>query len=108
MDDDGLFKYLDNLIASCDLDTLKKARAECIKNGTNHDAIDKAIREKEKASNKGILAGIFSSLFSDSGSSSKLSPDLNPWEQGYIDNNAYEPYQFEEDLEEDDFYSEDD
>ncbi len=109
MDDDELFSYLDNLIESVDLETLKKARSECIKNGTNHDAIDKAIRKKEASSHKGILTGILSGLFSDSNKSSKSSPDTMSWEQDYIDKGNYEPYQFEEeDLEEDDFYSEDD
>ena len=109
MDDDELFTYLDNLIASCDLETLKKARAECIRNGTNHDAIDKAIREKEKSSNKGILAGIISGLFSDSSNSTKSSPNTMSWEKDYIDKGEYEPYQFEEEEpEEDDFYIEDD
>ena len=109
LDDDELFGYLDSLIERVDLETLKKARAECIRNGTNHDAIDKAIRKKEAASNEGILAGIISGLFSGSSKSKKTSSDIMSWEHDYIDKNEYEPYQFEEeDLEDDDFYNEDD
>ena len=138
-DSEELFDYLDDLMASQDLNVLLKAKEQCIKDGTPTDVIDKAINERKrrdkealtkkvKASLKegieeqrrahkmakryrkqigrAIISGFFSGLL---GSSNSSNPDIMPWEQDYIDKGDYEPYQFEEeDLEEDDFYNEDD
>ena len=138
-DQDKLFKYLDNLMASQDLNVLLKAREQCIKDGTPTDVIDKAINERKrrdkealtrkvkdslkegieeqrrahkmakryrKQIRRAIISGLFSGLL---GSSNSSNPDIMPWEQDYIDKGDYEPYQFEEEeLEEDDFYNEDD
>ena len=138
-DSDELFNYLDDLMASQDLSVLEKAKKQLIKEGKPIDVIDKAINERKrrdkialknrvkdalkegihesienrkrnkryrKMIRRAIFSGLFFGLIGSSGSSN---PDLNPWEQDYIDKGDYEPFQFEEeDLEDDDFYNEDD
>ena len=130
-DSDELFNYLDDLMASQDLSVLEKAKKQLIKEGKPIDVIDKAIKERKRRDREAILerlrqeeiekkqakrnrkmirraifSGLFSGLF---GSSKSSNPDIMPWEQDYIDRKEYEPFQFEEEeLEEDDFYNEDD
>ena len=60
---------------------------------------------------KSFLIQLLSSLFSEENNNSKNSnsSSLMPWEKELVDKNVYEPYHFEEeDLEDDDYYSEDD
>ena len=86
---------------------LKHRVKDALKEGI-HESIENRKRNKRyrKMIRRAIFSGFFSGLL---GSSKGSNPDLNPWEQDYIDKGDYEPYQFEEeDLEEDDFYSEDD
>ena len=111
-DEDQLYNYLDNCIESQDLSTLKKASNELKKKGSSTDAIDKAIKKKKQKSSwlgKAIINGAISGFFGGMiNSNSNSSSDIMPWEQDYIDKGDYEPYQFEEEeLEEDDFYNED-
>ena len=58
----------------------------------------------------GLLSGIFDGLSSSNSNSSSSDTDyLMPWEQDLVDKGEYEPYHFEEEeMEEDDFYYEDD
>ena len=89
---------------------LKEEKEQMIRDNVEKARIkkeqDKTASLFRKAARRGIISGIFSGLL---GTPNSPNPDLNPWEQDFIDSNAYEPFQFEEeDLEEDDFYSEDD
>lgn len=86
---------------------LRKRVKNALKEGI-HESIENRRRNKRyrKMIRRAIFSGFFSGLL---GSSKGSNPDINPWEQDYIDKGDYEPYQFEEeDLEEDDFYNEDD
>ena len=58
----------------------------------------------------GLLSGLFEGLSDSSSNSSSNDTDyLMPWEQDLVDKGEYEPYHFEEEeMEEDDFYYEDD
>lgn len=135
VDDSPIFDALDNYFASLPLNVLEEARKQNIENGEDTEIIDKAIkerirkdaelkktqekivekerqyqREKRKVIRKSILAGIFSSFIDNSINSNENSYcDLTSFEKDQVNNGNYELFQFEEEeLEDDDFYYEDD
>lgn len=134
VDDSPIFDALDNYFASLPLNVLEEARKQNIENGEDTEIIDKAIkerirkdaelkktqekivekerqyqREKRKAIRKSILAGIFSSFIDNSINSNENSyGDLTSFEKDQVNNGNYELFQFEEEeLEDDDYYYED-
>ena len=124
IDDSIVFKRVDDTLASLDINTLEKVREELIKKGEDTELIDKAIierkrrdeiikeknkehdKEMRKLSRMALLSGLFGGLISKNSNSSS---DLMSWEEDAIKNDGYKDYNFEEEeLEEDDFYYEDD
>jgi hypothetical protein len=130
---EGLEDALDEYIAGFPLEVLEAVRQQDIACGDDTDIIDKAIaerkirdknickeqetqqklqeaedRKRRKKYRRAALFGILSGL-NKSKTKSSNTDNLMPWEQDLVDNGEYEPYHFEEeDMEEDDFYYEDD
>ena len=109
-----------------DLDTLYKIREKIQEENKDLDLIDKAIKKKleiennrkiglgredkrfKKSMRKATFAGLISGLFGTNKNSKTNKSDLSDWEIREINNGNYEPINFEEeDLDEDDFYSDD-
>ena len=113
IDDSNIYDRIDNVIDNIDVSILKKIKKE-----KSNEVLDRAIERKqfkkkqlEKRKKKSFLIQLLSSLFSEENNNSKNSnsSSLMPWEKELVDKNVYEPYHFEEeDLEDDDYYSEDD
>lgn len=133
IDDSNIFDYLDETFANVDISILEKVRQENIKNNEDTEIIDKAIKERKRRDEEiikekkqeeleerkwrkryrratffGLLSGIFDGF--NNKSTSYGNPDyLMPWEKDLTNKGEYEYFNFEEDeLEEDDFYYEDD
>jgi hypothetical protein len=130
---EGLEDALDDYIASFPSEVLEAVRQQDIANGDDTEIIDKAIaerkirdksirkeqekqqklqeaeeRERKKKYRRAALFGILSGL-NKSNTKSSDTDNLMPWEQELVDSGKYEPYNFEEEeMEEDDFYYEDD
>lgn len=99
-DDRRLFQYLDAYIESLPLEVLEQSRMKIMQENGDTSIIDKAINNKiqkeQKLKNKVSLFEIIGLLFSRKN------------KNNYINNNEYEPYQYdEEELEDDDYYYED-
>lgn len=124
-DDSFVFDAIDEKLAQMPIEVLRKAKEENIKNGESTEIIDKAINERTKrdekvkkeqeeikrATRRGIMGGILSGLFSSNKSKSKTEdiPYLMSWEQDEVNKGNYTPDQFEEEeMDEDDYYSNDD
>ena len=119
-DDSKLFNEIDNRLSNLDLLTLEKAKKELSKENKSTEIVDKAIKERkrkdyikekqEKNYNKMLRKALFWGLVSGlAGGKSTPSDELMPWEREAILNGDYSNYNFEEEeLEEDDFYYEDD
>lgn len=122
-EDKALFEYLDKKIESLPMEILEKARKESIKNNSDTEILDRAIKNKEKIkklqekeirqqqkeNRRFLFWNLVSSLFGRTEASKNTDSGLMPWEQGEVTKGNYEPYQFEEEeLEEDDYYYEDD
>lgn len=112
---DTLIRKLDAYIENTPLEVLEKVSEDNIKNGRDNKIIEKAIKNKKKKSIKenkqSIFAGInsFLSLFTSSSKNTNDNSNYSSIEEEEIAKGNYEPYQFEEeDLEEDDYYYEDD
>lgn len=135
--DDALEEILDNYIAEFPLPILEMARDKNIECGDSTEIIDKAINERKqrdeiirkellkqqsiqeeitrknkKIVRRAVFLGFLSKTFdilNSNNSKSHNTDYLMPWEQDLVDNGEYEPYHFEEEeMEEDDFYYEDD
>ena len=134
INDDFIFDAIDKKIESIDLDKLKYIREQFIKDGEDTEIIDRAIKNKIKKEEMLKLKqqreedlSFFDMMFlytlygkgmnklfkhsKSRGSSYQEDPDgLMPWERELVDNGVddYESYQFEEEeLEDDDYYSDD-
>lgn len=121
LDDSKLYDGIDEKVSDLDLSILEKVRQEDIKNGESTEIIDKAIRgrkrknalinnKKEKSNNRHLFLGLLASSFdSDFKSSSHDNDYLMPWEKDLVNERKYESNSFEEEeLEDDDYYFEDD
>ncbi|MBR1376412.1 MAG: hypothetical protein IJ565_01165 [Bacilli bacterium] len=122
IDKDQLGDFISaNLANSLDLNTLLEIKRQMVKNGDDTELIDGAIEYAKKmnsnidessnligkAAKVGALASILD-IFSNS-KSKNTNSDLMPWEQDLVDKGEYEPYHFEEEeMDEDDYYYEDD
>lgn len=116
------------LANALDLDTLKEVKRRLIADGETTELVDDAIEYREALERHArsqreleelekiatplaklmILHGI-NSLLDDKKSKKEDTSYLMPWEQDLVDSGEYEPYHFEEeDMDEDDFYYEDD
>ena len=112
---DPLIRKLDTYIENTPLEVLEKVSEDNIKNDRDNRIIEKGIKNKKKKSIKenkqSIFAGInsFFSLFTSSSKNTNDNSNYSSIEEEEIAKGNYEPYQFEEeDLEEDDYYYEDD
>ena len=84
-----------------DVSILDKAIKEKKRRETRQREYDKNIaRSIKRAALLGLTDGV---LFSSNNKN-----DMMTWEEDAIKNNGYEPYNFEEELEEDDYYFDDD
>lgn len=113
-EDKVLFDYLDQKIESLPMEVLSETKKQMKKNNENTEIIDKAINNKikkeetKRENHKSIFWEIVGALFGRS-NKTKDTKEISTWEAKEIKNGNYEPYQFEEeDLEEDDYYYEDD
>ena len=122
-DDSVLTNRIDEMLVNLDMEVLIKAKYELLKEHGDTSIIDKAINEKkrrealnkrrvilqqkaEKRNRKMLRRDFLLGLLS--GTKTSDSNDLYPWENDAL-NDGYEPHNFEEEeLEEDDFYYEDD
>ena len=97
-DESPLLDRIDNMLENMDPEYLLQAREELIKEGKDTEIIDKALAKQQEQKQK--PPGLLDLLF---GMSTKKNKETISKE------NDYEPYNFEEeDLEEDDYYYEDD
>ena len=114
INDSNIYDSIDNVLDNIDVSILKKVKKE-----KSNEVLDRAIERKqlekkqlEKAKRKFFLIQLLASLFSEVNndkSKDSNSSSLMSWEKELVDKNKYEPYHFEEeDLEDDDYYSEDD
>lgn len=105
----SLINKLENYIESMPIEVLNDARTKTIEDGGDTSILDKAINNKSKKKEQaeknktGTIFGIFCGLFNRKSNDKK---SLNDQIESH--RNDYEPYQFEEEeLEEDDYYYED-
>ncbi len=109
IDNSVLFKKINDTLANIDLKTLETVRKEMLKEGKDVHLLDKAIDERKRrddlivSDNKGSILDLFNPPKEED------DDDLMPWEKEAMKDKEYEPQNFEEeDLEEDDYYFEDD
>ena len=109
-----IIELTNEYIESMPMEVLEKAKNQTILEGEDTSILDKAIKNKlvqqkkleeqerleRKRMRRAIFAGFIDGLFNSSKG--------NKQEQTNIYEKDYEPYQFEEELEEDDYYYEDD
>ena len=114
IDDSNIYDSIDNVLDNIDVSILKKVKKE-----KSNEVLDRAIERKqskkkqlEKRKKKSFLIQLLANLFSEGNNDKPKDSScssLMPWEKELVDKNVYEPYHFEEeDLEDDDYYSEDD
>ena len=131
IDGDGIEDFLDDFIADMPLEVLEEVRKQDIAAGEDTEIIDKAIRERKrrdeiirqeqerqeaeqkkwkKIHRRAALYGLLNGLSNSKSNKDSIDTDnLMPWEEDLVKKKEYEPYHFEEeDMEEDDFYYEDD
>lgn len=97
-DESSLLDQVDNMLENMDPKYLLQSREELIKEGKDTEIIDKALYKQQEQKQK--PPGLLDLLF---GMNTKKNKETISKE------NDYEPYNFEEeDLEEDDYYYEDD
>lgn len=124
-EDKALFEYLDQRIEELPMEVLVKTKEKTISEHGDTEILDKAINNKikkqkeqekmlqreRKLNRKSIFWTLISTIFGASKDNKKLNNDfdLTSYEQEEINKGNYEPYQFEEEeLEDDDYYFEDD
>ena len=129
IDDSIIYDNIDESLARLDLKYLMKAKLEMMKEGKDTSILDKAINERKRRDKKmeedkkrrikqeekmkrqnrrAILFGLLDGLTSSTKSNDSVDDGLMSWEKDAIKNNGYESHNFEEeDLEEDDYYFED-
>ena len=102
-DESDLFKLIDEKLSNTDLEILIKAKKQLKKEGKDTSIIDKAIKENTSSQNKknvkrkSILSEIIKNILN------------NKEDKKVVKNKNYEDYNFEEEeLEDDDYYFEDD
>lgn len=123
-EDKELFEYLDQRIEELPMEVLEKTKEKTISENGDTEILDKAINNKikkqkeqekmlqreRKLNRKSIFWTLISTIFGASKDNKKLNNDfdLTSFEQEEINKGNYEPYQFEEEeLEDDDYYFED-
>ena len=105
-DESDLFELINEKLSNTDLETLIKAREQLKKEGKDTSIIDKTIKEKTSSQNKKnvrrkpIFLEIIKNLINTKTTIKKDST--------IVKNRDHEEYKFEEELEEDDYYFEDD
>lgn len=121
----ALFEYLDQRIEELPMEVLEKTKEKTISENGDTEILDKAINNKikkqkeqekmlqteRKLNRKSIFWTLISTIFGASKDNKKLNNDfdLTSYEREEINKGNYEPYQFEEEeLEDDDYYFEDD
>ena len=130
IDDSIVFKNIDETLVNMDIKYLMQTKLELMKEGKDTSVIDKAIKERkrrdevikknnerranqEKRMNKmkrrALVLGLIDGLSSDLKTNNTVDNDLMSWEEDAIKNYGYEKHNFEEEeVEEDDYYFEDD
>lgn len=125
-----VFDRIDETLANVDVKYLMKAKLELMKEGKDTSVIDKAIEERKrrdkilrinnerranqegknsKMKGRALLCGLIDGLSSGIKSNDVIDNNLMSWEEDAIKNDGYESHNFEEEeLEEDDYYFEDD
>lgn len=129
-DDAVITNAIDEKLSNLDKKILLEARKKIIEDGSDTEIIDKAIKKRKikemkdkkmqnqieeqerkeaKQIRKGIFWGLLSGCFGKANSKSKSkNNDLMTWEQEEVNKGNYDASQFEEEnLEEDDYYSDD-
>ncbi len=101
IDETPILSLVDQKLENLDKSILLETRKRLLENGESIEIIDKALKNKEeKESKRKILSSIIGAVVMSGFKSDKTSPKIN---------NDYEDYNFEEEeLEDDDYYSEDD
>ena len=94
------------------LNKLNDIKMHCFKYRCNVDILNRYIKYVKTKTKTGISLGkilFWTAIGAIGNENSTSNNDLMPWEKESIKNDGYEPYNFEEEeLEEDDFYYEDD
>ena len=130
IDDSIIFENIDETLANVDIKYLMQAKLELMKEGKDTSVIDKAIKERKrrdeaikknnerrvnqerrmsKMKRRALIWGLIDGLSSSIKSNNTVENDLMSWEEDAVKNGGYKSHNFEEEeLEEDDYYFEDD
>lgn len=130
IDDSIIFENIDETLANVDIKYLMQAKLELMKEGKDTSVIDKAIKERKrrdeaikknnerrvnqerrmsKMKRRALIWGLIDGLSSSIKSNNTVENELMSWEEDAVKNGGYKSHNFEEEeLEEDDYYFEDD
>lgn len=130
IDDSIIFENIDETLANVDIKYLMQAKLELMKEGKDTSVIDKAIKKRKrrgeaikknnerrvnqerrmsKMKRRALIWGLIDGLSSSIKSNNTVENDLMSWEEDAVKNDGYKSHNFEEEeLEEDDYYFEDD
>lgn len=130
IDDLIIFENIDETLANVDIKYLMQAKLELMKEGKDTSVIDKAIKKRKrrdeaikknnerrvnqerrmsKMKRRALIWGLIDGLSSSIKSNNTVESDLMSWEEDAVKNDGYKSHNFEEEeLEEDDYYFEDD